>query len=195
MTQLLRATPITSDEAHQMIDLLERHRRDYPFIEEDLARHHTLLAALADQSQRSEHALAMWRTALAQRWSCEVAAQRVYSAVQRQLSAFYGADPAYSQLIAPAQPSTVSTPVSLLHEVRRLEAALELMTPHPLFAGEGRDRLRAAADGLAAAINLTDRCEAERRSVLAQQRVASSLLAQAHERARRRLAHYVQSAE
>lgn len=191
MTQTLYTPTTRTDEAHQMIDLLERHRGAYPFLEEDLARHQALLAALADQSRRSEHALDLWRAALARRWSCEVAAQRAYDTVQRQLSAFYGDDPAYSQLIAPAQPSTLCTPAALLHEVRRLDAALELMSPRPLFADEGRERLQAAADDLAAAINQTDRCEAERRSMLAQQRVASSLLERAYERTRRRLAPYV----
>ncbi|NTU77834.1 MAG: hypothetical protein HGA45_00280 [Chloroflexales bacterium] len=195
MTQTLRFTPTTTDAASQLIDLLERHRDRCPYLEEDLARYRTLSATLADQRCRGEHALGAWRTALARRWDCEVAAQRVYSAVQRQLGACYGDDPAYGQLIAPAQPAAVGTPGALLREVRRLEAALELLAPRPQFADEGRARLRAAANDLAAAIEQTDRYEALRRSALAEQRVVASLLERACARARRALAKHMPDAD
>jgi hypothetical protein len=190
VTQTLHLPSANLDTTNRMIATLERHRDAYPFLDEDLARHRTLSAALSDQRLRSEYALSLWRTALARRWSCEVAAQRVYHTIQQQLDAAYGADPTYSQLLAPAQPAAGNTPSALLQEVRRLEAALALLAPRPLFADTGRAQLRAVADDLAAAIAQSDHCEAERRSRLVELHLTSNMLERVSERTRRTLTHY-----
>lgn len=191
VTQTLRLPAVNLDPTRQMIATLERHRDAYPFLDEDLARHRALSAALVAQALQSEYALSQWRTALARRWDCEVAAQRVYHKIQQQLDATYGADPAYSQLLAPAQPAAGNTPRALLHEVRRLEAALGLLAPRPLFADTGRTQLRTVAENLAAAIAQTDQCEAERRNRLVEQRLTANMLERVSERTRRTLTHYM----
>jgi hypothetical protein len=179
------------DAANRLVALLERYRDAYPLLEEELARQRALTVAMAEQRKRGEQALSAWRAALSRRWECEVSAQRAYCEVERQLGAYYGSDSAYAQLIAPAHPASGSTASDLLHEVRRLEASLELLTPRPPFAPQASARLRAVAADLAAAIDLTARYEAERRSVLSDQRIAANLYERAYDRARLLLARHL----
>jgi hypothetical protein len=172
----------------RLVSLLERHSEHFPPLAEELAQQRALAELLAEHHRRGECALSAWRAALSLRWEREVDAQRAYSAVQRELAACYGGDPAYAQLIAPAHPGGASTPSDLLHEVRRLEASLELLAPRPPFAAAAAARLRAAASALAAAIERSARCEAERRSVVSEQRMVANLYERAYDRARRQLA-------
>lgn len=190
MTQmfLLSSPP---DAAARLVALLERHRETYPVLEEELAQQQTLTRVLADHRHRGEQALSAWRAALSRRWECEVRAQRAYSSVQRKLEAYYGPDQAYAQLIAPGHPASASTASDLLHDVRRLGASLELLAPRPPFAAEAMARLRVAGDELARAIEQTASCEAERRSVLTEQRIATNLFERAYTRARRHLAGFL----
>lgn len=190
MTQLFLMPPFP-DAASRLVALLERHSATFPSLEEELSQQRALAQVLAEHRQRSEQALSAWRAAISQRWDCEVGAQRAYGAVQRQLADYYGADPAYAQLIAPAHPGGASTPADLLHEVRRLVASLELLTPRPPFADEATARLQAATQELARAIDQTARCEAERRSILTEQRIAANLYERAYDRARRHLVRYL----
>lgn len=177
--------------ASQLIALLERHRRTLPFADEELARHQALRHALDDQHRRGEHALSCWREALSRRWECEVSAQRVYSAALRQLSDYYGDDPAYARLVAPAHPNHPITPTDLLADMRRLEASIALLSPRPAFAENCLERLRATADELAAAIDWTGRCEAERRSIMLEQRIAANLYQRACDKTRRLLSNHL----
>jgi hypothetical protein len=170
------------DATFRLIALLERHSDKLPLLDEELERHRSIAHAMAGQTRRAEIALSAWRVALARRWDCEIAAQRAYSVALRQLSLYYGGDPAYTLLIAPPCPGAAITPAELLRDVRRLDASLELLAPRPPFADEVGRRLRASADELAAAIDQTERCEAERRSLLAEQRLASQMLQRAYER-------------
>lgn len=188
---MIRIPTPPPDAAHRLVALLERHCAAFPVLEEDLAQQRSLAQVLAEHRLRDEQLLGAWRAAISRRWQCEVSAQRAYSAVQRQLSAYYGADAAYAQLLAPAHPSNASTPSDLLHEVRRLEASLELLTAHPPFAAEAMRLLRAAGDDLARAIDETSRYEVERRSLQIEQRMAANLYERAYGRARRQLAHYI----
>lgn len=177
--------------ALDLLSLLERYREAHPSLDDELAQQRALSDTLAEHRRRADQTLAEWRAALSRRWECEVGAQRVYSAVQRQLAAYYGPDCAYTQLIAPAHPSHASTASDLLHDVRRLGASLELLAPRPPFAAVAVVELRAAGDGLEQALAETDRREAARRSVLAEQRIAANLFERACERARKHLAHVV----
>jgi hypothetical protein len=179
------------DAAARLLAMLERYRDAYPPLEEELAHQQALAVAMAEQQQRGAQALTDWRAALSHRWECEVNAQRTYSQVERQLGSYFGSDAAYSQLIAPGHPSSGSTATDLLHEVRRLEASLELLSPHPPFAVAAIERLRAVATDLAAAIDLTTRYEVERRSVLTDQRIAANLYERAYDRARQMLARHL----
>jgi hypothetical protein len=187
---ILMATPV-SDAASHLVALLERHRETFPPLDEELAQQRSLRQLLCEHRTRGEQALSAWRAAISRRWECEVNAQRAYTAVQRQLGEYYLCDAAYAQLIAPAHPGSASTPTDLLHEVRRLEASLELLSPPPPFAAAASDRLRAAGVELALAIEQTLRCETERRSVLTEQRIARNLYERAYDRARRQLARFL----
>lgn len=191
MTQRFLIAPPIPDAATMLIALLERHRATHPILEEELERHRSLCGVLAEHQERGEHALCAWRAAISRRWACEVSAQRAYSAVQRQLAAYYGPDRAYAQLIAPGHPESASTASDLLHDVRRLRASLELLAPHPPFADEAIARLRESGDELADALEETARCEAARRSVLTEQRIVVNLYERAYERARRHLATFL----
>ncbi len=180
-----------SDAANQLVATLERYRDTYPILDEELARQRALAVAMAEQHERGEQALNEWRAALSRRWECEVNAQRAYCEVERQFGTYYSSDSAYAQLIAPSHPTSGSTASDLLHQVRRLEASLELIQPRPPFAAEAITKLRAVAADLADAIEQTARCEVERRSVLTDQRIAANLYERAYERARQLLAHHL----
>jgi hypothetical protein len=179
------------DAANRLVALLERYRDACPLLDEELAHQRALAIAIAEQGERGEQALSDWRAALSHRWECEVSAQRAYCEVERQLGAYYSSDSAYAQLIAPSHPASGTTASDLLHEVRRLAASLELLTPRPPFAAEAIDRLSAVAAALAAAIDQTAHCELERRSVLTDQRIAANLYERAYDRARQLLARHL----
>lgn len=188
LSPMIRPLP---DAASHLVLLLERHSEAFPQLERELRQQRALAQTVAEHLQRGERALAAWRVALSRRWECEVHAQRVYSRVQRQLGDYLGPDPLYAQLIAPAHQPSASTPSDLLHELRRLTASLELLVPRPPFADEAADQLQAAAQRLAWSIEETTRCEAERRGVLTEQRIAINLYNQAYDRARCLLARCV----
>lgn len=191
MMQLPTPDVSLSDAATRLMTLMERLRDALPFVDDELACHRALSLALNEQRERGEHALSAWREALSRRWECEVLGQRIYSAVQRQLSGYYGDDTAYSQLIAPAHAGSANTASDLLQDMRRLEGALELVSPRPPFAQESLLRLRSAGDALAEAITWTDRCETERRCVLTERRLATNLYQRAYDRTRRLLTYHV----
>lgn len=193
MTQSLPAhTP--ADPASRMLVLLERHSAAYPQIEEELRRHRALAASLAEQRLRAEQTLGAWQAALARRWSCEVAAQRAYSAVQSEIIAH--CDAALSgPLLLSTLSSATRTPSGLLDELRRLEVTVTLLALRYPLSDEGRARLRTVGDELAQAIARTDACEAERRSALSEQRVVANLLEGARSRAQRLLSRYDLEAE
>ena len=153
-----------------LIDTLQRYRTTLPFAEAELACHTQLHAELNAQQARDIATLTAWRSALSARWECEIAAQRVATTVRRALN------------LAPLQtalPTQGLTAVELLNELRYLEASLAIGQPlapeHALLAND----LSNAMNLLAEAIENTRRCEAERRSALAEQ----SLLQVLYERA------------
>jgi hypothetical protein len=191
VTQMTLGSSPRSEAALHLLSLLERYRESHPALDNELAQQRVLSDTLAEHQRRDEQTLAEWQTALSRRWECEVGAQRVYSAVQRQLAAHYGSDRAYAQLIAPAHPSHASTASDLLLDVRRLGVSLELLAPQLPFGAAAVAELRAAGDALEQAIDETARREAARRSVLAEQRIAANLYERACDRARKHLADVV----
>jgi hypothetical protein len=74
--------------------------------------------------------------------------------------------------------------------MRRLEASLSLLRPRPPFVDESLARMRAAGDALGAAIEWSDHCEAERRRVLIEQRMATNLYEHVCQKTRRLVAAY-----
>lgn len=183
--------PLSTDTINGLVALLERHCDTYPALSEELRRHRTLSRILAQHEDLAARALSAWRAAISERWEREVQAQRVYRLAQQQLGAYYGADPAYTQLIAPAHPGGAITPGELLHELRRIEASLELLLPRPPFAAALLAELQAAREALARAMERTEACEAERRNVLAEQRIAVNLYERAYDRSRRLIVRYL----
>lgn len=174
-----------------LVTLLERHCADFPQLCEELDRHRRLNDTLVEQRERSAQALMAWRAALARRWRCEVAAQRIYADAQRRLRRYYHDRPSHARIVAPAHPDHARTADALLQEVLRLAATLEVLAPPPPFAADLRADLRAAADDLAAAIEQTRRCEVERRRLHTEERMAAQMALQASERSRRLLSQYV----
>lgn len=193
VTQFLPYTTITTinpDAATQIITMLELRRTEFPFADEELARHRTLRTALDEQITLGEQALAEWRQALSRRWEAEIHGQRIYSAIQRQISSYFGNDAMYLQLVAPSHPSTGLTASNLLSDMRRLEASLALLRPSPPFAEESLTHIRAASDRLAAAIEWSEHCELERRRVIIEQRMAANLYERVCQKTRRLMAAY-----
>lgn len=167
-------TPLVST-ATQLITLLERHRAALPFAEEELARHDALRRTLAERQARSEDALNSWRSALSHRWECEVRAQRTFSAVQRRAQSYVVTLPAYRHLVAAPGETAPVTHTGLLADLRRLAAALALLNPPPDFVAASLADLQAAAEELAAAIEMTGRCESMRRQMLLEERLTENL--------------------
>jgi len=174
-----------------LVALLERHCADFPQLGEELERQRRLRDTVAEQRERSAQALAAWRAALARRWRCEVAAQRIYADAQRRLRRYYNDRPSHARLVAPGHPDHARTPGGLLQEVLRLAATLEVLAPSLPCAAELRADLRAAADDLAAAIEQTEHCEIERRRLHTAERMAAQMALRASERSRRLLSQYV----
>jgi hypothetical protein len=190
VTQILTYTTANYETVAQLIRALELRRTELPFADEELARHRMLRSALDEQVARGEQALANWRVALSQRWDAEVSGQRTYSSVQRAIAGYFGSDATYLQLVAPSHPATALTARNLLTDMRRFEASLALLRPRPPFAEEGLARMRDAGDRLSAAIEWSDHCEAERRRVLIEQRMANNLYERVCQKTRRLMASH-----
>lgn len=188
MTQFLSSPPVSPDTAAQLLSFLELRRTEIPFADEELARHRALRSALDEQIVRGEQALSAWREALSQRWDAEVHGQRVYMAIQRQIADYFGNDATYLQLVASSQPSAALTASNLLTDMRRLEASLALLRPRPPFADESLAEIRTAGDRLDGAIAWSEQCEAERRRVLIEQRMAANLYERVCQKTRRLMA-------
>jgi hypothetical protein len=170
--------------------MLELRRSELPFADEELARHRALRNALDEQHARGEQTLTDWRQALSQRWDAEVSGQRTYIAVQRKIADYFGNDAVYLQLVAPSQPAAALTASNLLADMRRLEASIALLRPRPPFAEESLAQIREAGDRLAGAIEWSEHCEAERRRVLIEQRMANNLYERVCQKTRRLVASH-----
>lgn len=180
MTQPLPSAPTSPDSGAPTIIRLERPVGRQPALAEEMRRRQLLTEALAARHQQAEQALGAWRAALARRWACEVAAQRVYKAAQRELALHRGDDP--SEPFAPILPGVASTPPGLLHELRRIAAVLELLAPRSPSVAGALVGLCIAGDELEAAIADTDSCEAERRRLMSEERVVARLLERSERR-------------
>lgn len=143
-----------------------------PSIRDELECHLKLRHELEQRQIAAEEALAHWRTALARRWKCEVAGQRLYTQIYRQLETFYGADATYLQIINPARSGVARTTDELLADLQRIMAFCELMEPRPDFIEIRMIELAETVFQLDEALTRTSQCEELRRTAMLSHRLA-----------------------
>jgi hypothetical protein len=168
-------------ESRRLIAVLERRRNELPFADDILATHLSAHDALERSSYRSDEAVEAWRAALARRWNCEVAGRRLYKQVVRQLVEHYGSEAVPEvQLLSRGGAEVNSSPAELLHDLRRLQAALEMGLATLPFAPRRHDDVKQICAVLAAAIGVAQASEARRRDAALERRMAQ----EAYRRAR-----------
>jgi hypothetical protein len=167
-------------ESRRLIAALERMRDELPFADDVLAIHRPTHEDLARSSARSDAAVEAWRAALARRWECEVAGRRLYKQGVRQLAEHYGREAPEVQLLSRGGAEVDSSPAELLHDLRRLQAALELAQAALPGAAEHLDEAGRACAALEAAIADTAGYEEQRRTAALDRRMAQ----EAYRRAR-----------
>lgn len=188
MTQVISSHHPTSspiDDSQQFIAMLESQAPQHPFVGEELARHRVLYSELQHRQAFNERTLREWRAALTRRWECEIAGQRLFMQIQRQLREHFGADSLQVEAVAPVLDSKACTAADLLAALRRMHAGLMLLQPSPPFVGERMNQLKQALSTLAEALDQTRLCEAARRQAILNQQLASG----AYERARNQTRH------
>jgi hypothetical protein len=141
MTTLPSPNDAIADSA-RLIAILERHHKDVPEIEGLLTAHRTTHHQMTTSYHASEDAIAAWRAALARRWTCEIAARRLYKQTLRQIVQHYGtAETPTIRLISRGGAEADSTPAELLEDMRRLHAVLSLESAiHDVAESERRRR-------------------------------------------------------
>jgi hypothetical protein len=190
MTALLAPSDALA-ESQRLIAALERQRSLLPFADDILAMHRPTHANLERSSELSDGAVEAWRAALAQRWECEVAGRRLYKQVVRQLAEHYGDGAPEVQLLSRGDAEANSTPAELLHDLRRLQAALDLGVAALPFAAERLAEVERACAALQAAIDAAHVCEAQRRTAALDRRMAQEAYRRARAATRRALLdHY-----
>jgi hypothetical protein len=178
-------------ESQRLIAALERQRSELPFADDILAMHRPTHADLERSSELSDGAVEAWRAALAQRWECEVAGRRLYKQVVRQLAEHYGDAAPEVQLLSRGEAEANSMPAELLHDLRRLQAALDLGVAGLPFAPERLAEVERACTALEAAIEEANVCEAQRRTAALDRRMAQEAYRRARAATRRALLeHY-----
>ena len=168
-------------ESQRLIALLEQRRTELPFAEDSLALHRPAHESLERSSNHSDAAVEEWRAALARRWECEVAGRRLYKNVLRQLAKHYGGDSAPEvQILSRGGAEINSSPAELLHDLRRLQAALDIgLASFPLASLHSADVDHMCA-ALEQAIGEAHTSEARRRDAAFDKRLAQ----EAYRRAR-----------
>jgi hypothetical protein len=178
-------------ESQRLIAALERQRSELPFADDILAMYRPTHAHLERSSELSDGAVEAWRAALAQRWECEVAGRRLYKQIVRQLVEHYGDTAPEVQLLSRGDAEVNSTPAELLHDLRRLQAALDLGVAALPFAAERLAEVERACVALEAAIEEAHQCESQRRTAALDRRMAQEAYRRARAATRRALIeHY-----
>lgn len=171
-------------EAYCLIAVLEHHRQQLPFADQELARHQQLLDELEIQRRESDGALKAWRVALAQRWNLEVASQRLLKRIKVDLQAHYPSDDPCMRLVALIDDGAVRTADDLVNDLNYLVGGLGLITP-PLALFKTRireaEQLRSQLEAAIAACRV---CEAQRRGSILGLRMASRAYRRVVERTR-----------
>lgn len=181
------------DDASHLIATLEQFRTQLPFADEELSYFHALRHKLVEHQSTSEKTLTEWRRALAWRWDCEVAGQRLFLQIRRDLIDCFGANAPQLQLVAPSQTNSARTAAELLDDLRRLYASLTVMQPRPPFAGQRLSELAVACKNLSEALSQTSFWENERRSAILDQRLTFQAYQRAYDQTRQRLDDYLRN--
>jgi len=155
-----------------LLETLEQNRTALPDSDEVIARHRALHRELELHHHLSEQTLVAWRGALTRRWELEIAGQRLYKRIQRQLLDHFGADSPQLQAIAPTRDSQGITPIDLLADLRRSHASLRLLSSLPFDLDGSVAQLEAVCSGLADAIAMTHDLQQKRRNAMIDQRLA-----------------------
>lgn len=172
MTTLPSPQDAIADSA-KLIAILERHHKDAPEIEALLDAHRATHHQMTTSYQTSEEAIASWRAALARRWTCEIAARRLYKQTLRQLVQYYGtAETPTVRLISRGGAEADSTPAELLEDMRRLHAVLSLEAATLPFAEQRLAEIAQSCETLERAINDVAECERRRRAAVLDLRIA-----------------------
>lgn len=172
MTTLPSPHDAIADSA-KLIALLERYQKDVPEIEALLDAHRSTHHQMTSSYHTSEEAIAAWRAALARRWTCEIAARRLYKQTLRQLVQHYGTPDAPTvRLISRGGAEADSTPTELLDDMRRLHAALSLEVATLPFAEQRLAEIAHSCEMLERAINDVAEYERRRRTAVLDLRIA-----------------------
>jgi hypothetical protein len=172
MTTLLPPADALAD-SERLIAVLEQHQDRLPFAAQLLTAHRVTHHDLAQSHTTSERAVAAWRSALAQRWECEIAARRLYKQIVRQMIEYYGSGEAPSvRLLISADAGVEMTPAELLADLRRLQTVLSIDNGAPPFAAERLVEVAAAAELLEQSIAEASAREHERRTAVLDSRIA-----------------------
>ncbi len=178
-------------ESQRLIVALERRRSELPFAEDVLAIHRPTHEDLARCSAQSDDAVEAWRAALARRWECEVAGRRLYKQGVRQLIEHYGRGAPEVQLLSRGGAEVDSSPSELLHDLRRLQAALELARGALPSAAERLEEAGQIYVALETAISDASSREEQRRTAALDRRMAQEAYRRARTTTRRVLIdHY-----
>ncbi len=172
MTTLPSPHDAIADSA-KLIAILERHHKDAPELEALLNAHRATHHQMATSYHTSEEAIAAWRAALARRWTCEIAARRLYKQTLRQIVQHYGtAETPAVRLISRGGAEADSTPAELLDDMRRLHAVLSLEAATLPFAEQRLAEIVQSCETLERAINDVAECERRRRTAVLDLRFA-----------------------
>ncbi len=191
VTQISTSSYDVLADSNRMVALLERYRTDLPCVDKELALHQSLRHELETHQRDGEHALAEWRQALARRWECEIAGQRFYMHMQRQLCDYFGADSPHLKIMLPDNSQSARTATELLSDLRRLQASLEILQPQPPFVCLQLPALTQTCTDLEEALNWTQRCEARRRTAMLEQRLALNVYYHARAQTQRLLDEHI----
>ncbi len=171
-------TPLPSphdaiDDSAKLIAILERHHQDAPEIEALLNAHRATHRQMTTSYHMSEEAITAWRAALARRWTCEIAARRLYKQTLRQLVQHYGtAETPTIRLISRGGAEADSTPAELLEDMRRLHAVLSLEAATLPFAEQRLAEIAQSCETLERAIDEVAERERQRRTAVLDLRIA-----------------------
>jgi hypothetical protein len=160
------------EDSQRLITLLEGHAVAPSPAYDALARQRELHRDLEAHQIRSEQTLAAWRAALTRRWKCEVEGQRQYMRIIQQLRAHYGPDSPQMQALISSNDAQTGTASELLHDMRRMYAALLLIQPSLPFDAEHVHQLEAACNALDEALTETQHWETKRRQASIERRMA-----------------------
>lgn len=168
----LTAPSDTLTESARVISLLTQHTYHWPLASQLLVAHQQVHRDLERSRQANQQAVAAWRAALARRWDYEVAARRAYKQIYRVLLEVFGSPDAPEIRLITRFPNNESTASDIIHDLQRMQAAIELHLPHTSIAPAQLEELQRLGTTLQQATDETERTEAQRRNSVFDWRLA-----------------------